>query len=203
MKHKKEAYEAKPAMKQISRRLAVQTLALTPAVAALGAVQVHATEHVPSGPNRSEANGPKVFGPRQYSTLGSLCNSIIPPDETSGGALEAGVPELIDLLASENEDYRIRLMGGIQWLDAACQERYGRDYLDSLPDQKDEILNLIAYRESATHSPNLSSGIAFFTFLRDLTLGAYFTSEIGMKSLPYLGNQFVQVFPGCPPIRDS
>jgi hypothetical protein len=65
------------------------------------------------------------------------------------------------------------------------------------------MLNLIAFRENATHSPGLSSGIAFFTFLRDLTLGGYFTSKIGMESLPYLGNQFVAVFPGCPPLPQS
>jgi hypothetical protein len=135
--------------------------------------------------------------------LRSICDSIIPADEASGGALEASVPDLIDLLASENEDYRIRLTGGLQWLDAACTERYGRDYLQCSPGQRDEILRLIAYRENATQSPGLSSGIAFFTFLRDLTLGCYFTSEIGMKSLPYLGNQFVAVFPGCPPVPQT
>jgi hypothetical protein len=135
--------------------------------------------------------------------LRSLCESIIPADETSSGALEASVPELIDLLASENGDYRTRLTGGLQWLDTRCTERYGHDYLQSSPEQRDEILRLIAYRENATQSPGLSSGIAFFTFLRDLTLGGYFTSEIGMKSLPYLGNQFVAVFPGCPPVPQS
>src|SRR5438309_12042086 len=57
--------------------------------------------------------------------------------------------------------------------------------------------------KNTTQSPGLVSGIAFFTFLRDLTLGGYFTSEIGMKSLPYLGNQFVAVFPGCPPVPQS
>jgi hypothetical protein len=110
---------------------------------------------------------------------------------------------LIDLLASENEDYRVRLTGGLQWLDSACQERYGRNFLDCSQDQVHEILTLIAYRENAEGSPKLSSGIAFFTFVRDLTLGGYFTSEIGMKSLPYLGNQFVKTFPGCPPIPES
>jgi gluconate 2-dehydrogenase gamma chain len=191
-------------MSDISRRLAIQTLALTPGiVAAREAMQVANGNDGQATSTQSKTNGPKVFDRHQYSTLCSVCNSIIPADEASGGALEAAVPELIDLLASENEDYRTRLTGGLQWLDAACTERYGRDYLQSSPEQRQEMLRLIAYRENATQSPGLSSGIAFFTFLRDLTLGGYFTSEVGIKSLPYLGNQFVAVFPGCPPVPES
>ena len=188
-------------MNDVTRRSAIQTLALIPAIAAardaMQAGRGNGEKHAPIDSNR---NAPKVFDTHQYAALRSVCESIIPADGTSGGALDAAVPELIDLLASENEDYRTRLTGGLQWLDAACNERYGRDYLQSSAEQRNEILHLIAYRENANQSPGLSSGIAFFTFLRDLTLGGYFTSEIGMKSLPYLGNQFVAVFPGCPPV---
>lgn len=191
-------------MNDVSRRLALQTLALMPAIAAardaMQAGNGNGKQHASTEPN---GNGPKVFDTHQYAMLRSICESIIPADETSGGALDAAVPELIDLLASENEDYRTRLTGGLQWLDAACTERYGRDYLQCSAEQRNEILHLIAYRENAAESPGLSSGIAFFTFLRDLTLGGYFTSEIGMKSLPYLGNQFVAVFPGCPPVPQT
>jgi gluconate 2-dehydrogenase gamma chain len=189
-------------MKDINRRIAIQTLALTPAIAAAReAMQAgDANRHAPTEP---KSNAPKVFDSHQFAMLRSVCDSIIPADETSGGALDAAVPELIDLLASENQDYRTRLTGGFQWLDAACTDRYGRDYLQSSTRQRNETLQLIAYRENATQSPGLSSGIAFFTLLRDLTLGGYFTSEIGMKSLPYLGNQFVAVFPGCPPVPES
>lgn len=189
-------------MNAINRRIAIQTLALTPAIAAVPA-SIQARNANQHGSTEPKSNAPKVFDGHQYAMLCSVCESIIPADETSGGALDAAVPELIDLLASENADYRTRLTGGLQWLDAACADRYGRDYLQSSPEQRNEVLHLIAYRENATQSPGLSSGIAFFTFLRDLTLGGYFTSEIGMKSLPYLGNQFVAVFPGCPPVPES
>jgi gluconate 2-dehydrogenase gamma chain len=189
-------------MTGINRRIAIQILALTPVIAAAReAMQAgDAKQHASTEP---KSNAPKAFDNHQYAMLRSVCDSIIPADETSGGAVDAAVPELIDLLASENGDYRTRLTGGLQWLDAACTDRYGRDYLQSSTEQRNEMLHLIAYRENATQSPGLSSGIAFFTFLRDLTLGGYFTSEIGMKSLPYLGNQFVAVFPGCPPVPES
>jgi gluconate 2-dehydrogenase gamma chain len=191
-------------MNDVTRRLAIQSLALSPAIAAArDARQAGSGNGGKHASTESHRNAPKVFDTHQYATLCSICESIIPADETSGGALDAAVPELIDLLASENEDYRTRLTGGLQWLDAACTKRYGRDYLESSAEQRNKLLDLLAYRENASQSPGLSSGIAFFTFLRDLTLGGYFTSEIGMKSLPYLGNQFVAVFPGCPPVPQS
>jgi gluconate 2-dehydrogenase gamma chain len=191
-------------MNDISRRFAMQTLALTPAMAgAREAIEARKVNAEQPASAESNTTAPKVFDAHQYAMLRSICDSIIPADETSGGALDAAVPELIDLLASENQDYQTRLTGGLQWLDGACSDRYGRDYLQCSAEQRNEMLQLIAYRENATQSPPLTSGIAFFTFLRDLTLGGYFTSKIGMNSLPYLGNQFVAVFPACPPLPQS
>src|SRR5258707_2980382 len=55
---------------------------------------------------------PKYFSAHQYETLNQLCDAIIPKDDHSGGAVEAGAPEFIDLLTSENEKYQLRLGGG-------------------------------------------------------------------------------------------
>src|SRR5256885_13525341 len=41
---------------------------------------------------------PKFFSTHQYELLNSLCDTIIPKDDRSGGAVEAGAPEFIDLL---------------------------------------------------------------------------------------------------------
>src|SRR5256885_15624236 len=43
---------------------------------------------------------PKYFRPQQYKTLQALCQVIIPPEGDTGGAGEAGAPQLIDLLTS-------------------------------------------------------------------------------------------------------
>jgi len=47
---------------------------------------------------------PKFFSAHQYKTLQTLCQTIIPADGDSGGAIEAGAPEFIDLITSENPD---------------------------------------------------------------------------------------------------
>jgi hypothetical protein len=143
---------------------------------------------------------PKFFPAHPYQTLQVLCQLIIPPDAEAGGALEAGAPEFIDLLTSENKDYQLKLGGGIAWLDSTCTDRYGKVFLDCAAPQQKEILDLIAYRANARKDPALGPGVEFFSFLRDLTADGFFTSEIGIKYLQYIGNTYLAEFPGCPPL---
>jgi gluconate 2-dehydrogenase gamma chain len=146
---------------------------------------------------------PKYFSDHQYKTLQALCQLIIPSDDSSGGAVEAGAPEFIDLLTSENPEYQLTLSGGMMWLDAACIDRFGKVYLDCAPAQQSSMLDSIAYRKNAISDPSLSQGVAFFSFLRNLTADGYFTSEIGIKYLGYIGNTYFKEFPGCPPVPES
>jgi gluconate 2-dehydrogenase gamma chain len=150
-----------------------------------------------------QAYKPKFFSEHQYKMLQTLCQAIIPPDGKSGGAIEAGAPEFIDLLTSENSDYQLRLGGGMMWLDGICGDRYGKTFLDCGVDQQKQVLDLIAYRKNAKTDPSLSQGIEFFSFLRNLTADGYFTSEIGIKDLGYIGNSYLRDFPGCPPIPET
>jgi len=143
---------------------------------------------------------PKFFPPHQYKTLQSLCESIIPADADCGGAIQAGAPEFIDLLTSENPEYQLKLGGGLMWLDATCVDRYGKSYLDCSSQQQKELLDRIAYRKNAMSDASLSQGVEFFSFLRDLTADGFFTSKIGIEYLGYIGNTFLTDFPGCPPV---
>ncbi len=143
---------------------------------------------------------PKYFSSQQYKTLQSLCESIFPTDADCGGALDAGAPEFIDLLTSENPAYQLTLGGGLMWLDGKCIDRYGKAYLDCTPEQKTEMLDRIAYRKSIEQDASLSQGVAFFAFLRNLTADGFFTSKIGIEYLGYIGNGYLSEFPGCPPV---
>ena len=146
---------------------------------------------------------PKFFSAHFYKTLQSLCQTIIPPDEQAKGAIEAGAPEFIDLITSENKEYQVSLGGGLMWLDNTCIDRYGSAYLDCTPQQQTEILDLIAYRKNTKKDPSLGQGVEFFGFLRKLTADGFFTSEIGIEYLGYIGNTFVKEFPGCPPVPEA
>jgi hypothetical protein len=145
----------------------------------------------------------KFFSPHDYKTLQTLCQTIIPADADSGGAIEAGAPEFIDLLTSENRDYQRILGGGLLWLDSACSDRYDKVYLGCSPEQQKEMLDQIAYKKNAIANPALNTGVEFFSFLRNMTADGFFTSEIGIKYLGYMGSAFLKEFPGCPPVPEA
>jgi gluconate 2-dehydrogenase subunit 3-like protein len=145
---------------------------------------------------------PKFFPAHQYATLISLCDTIIPKDERSGGAVEAGAPEFIDLITSENVEYQTQFGGGLMWLDNHCVDEFGKVYMECTAEQRKTTLDLIAYRKNAKARPELKQGIAFFAALRNMTCDGFYTSKIGIADLQYIGNTSVHEFPGCPPVPE-
>jgi len=194
----------------ITRRDILRTLAVTAAGGSvLQVIPAHAAEYIHQMVHKEKSAAPagrytlKYFSAPQYATLIALCDAILPKDEKSAGAVEAGAPEFIDLLTSENPEYQLKLGGGLFWLDGLCTDRYASAFLDCTPEQKTIALDLIAYRENARQDPALSQGVAFFAFLRKLTCDGYYTSKIGIADLGYIGNTSLHEFPGCPPIPES
>jgi gluconate 2-dehydrogenase gamma chain len=145
---------------------------------------------------------PKFFPAHQYETLVSLCDTIIPKDEKSGGAVEAGAPEFIDLITSENVEYQTQFGGGLMWLDNHCIDEFSKVYMECTPEQRKTTLDLIAYRKNGKARPELKQGIAFFAALRNMTCDGFYTSKIGIADLQYIGNTSVHEFPGCPPVPE-
>ena len=192
----------------ISRRDILRTLAIgvsgsvLQVIPAEAAAYIHQMVHSEKSASPVGKYTPKYFSASQYATLIALCDAIIPKDDKSGGAVEAGAPEFIDLLTSENPKYQLKLGGGLFWLDNLCTDRYGKVFLDCAADQKKEVLDLIAFRKNAKQDPALSPGVAFFAFLRRLTCDGFYTSKIGIADLQYIGNTSVREFPGCPPLPE-
>jgi gluconate 2-dehydrogenase gamma chain len=191
----------------VSRRSILKSLTIGAAVGSvLRVIPLQAAEYahsvIESEKSAAKTAGytPRFFDPHQYKTLQLLCETILPADADSGGAIEAGAPEFIDLLTSENTEYQSQLADGLKWLDSACTSRYGKAYLDCAPQQHAEILDLIAYRKNAAQDESLSHAVDFFSFLRNFTADGFFTSKIGIKYLGYQGNTYLTEFSGCPPV---
>jgi len=194
----------------LSRRDILKTLAMSAAATSvLRVIPAQAAEYAhhmiaaEKAAAPAKAYAPKFFSTHEYKTLRTLCQTIIPPDADSGDAIEAGAPEFIDLLTSENKDYQRILGGGMLWLDGVCSDRYDKLYLDCSHEQQKEILDQISYRRNAVSNPVLSQGIEFFSFLRNITADGFFTSEIGIKYLGYIGSTYLREFPGCPPVPEA
>ena len=196
--------------KPISRRDILKSLTITAAAGALtrviplqAAEFAHNIIQSEKSSSQSGAYAPKFFDAHQYKTLQQLCDMIIPADDHSAGALAAGAPEFIDLLTSENDDYQLKLGGGIRWLDSTCANRFGAAFLAATPDQQNQILDLIAYKKNAETDASLSPVVEFFAFLRNLTADGFFTNAIGIEYLGYIGNTYLAEFPGCPPVPEA
>ena len=98
----------------ISRRDILKNLAIGAAggsvlevIPAEAAEYIHQLVRTEKGTAASAKYAPKYFSAHQYATLIFLCDAIIPKDEHSGGAVEGGAPEFIDLLTSENEKFHL------------------------------------------------------------------------------------------------
>src|SRR2546427_4909830 len=153
----------------ITRRDVLKTLAMGVAGGSvLQSVPLQAAQHVHRMIAQEKSHAParryrpKFFSAHQYQTLASLCDAIIPADEHSAGAVQAGAPEIIDLLTSENKDYQLALGGGLMWLDGLCADRFGSTYLACSPAQKKEGLYFIVYRKNADKNAALSHGVGVF-----------------------------------------
>ena len=183
----------------VSRRDVLKSLSMgAAATSVLRVIPLQAAEyahHMIDSEKATSETGvytPKYFPPQQYKTLQVLCESIFPADNDCGGAVEAGAPEFIDLLTSENPQYQLSLGGGLMWLDSTCADRYGNVYLDCTPQQKTEMLDLIAYRKNSI--PELAPGVRFFVWVRNMTVDAFYTSKAGMDDLGFMGNTALSHF---------
>ena len=188
-----------------TRRTILKSLSIGAAVGSvLRVIPLQAAEYahhlIDDEKSDSSSYTPKFFNPNQYKTLQALCETIFPADADSGGAIEAGAPEFIDLLTSENTDFQKKLGGLLKWIDSTCATRYGKPWLDCAPQQQRQILDVIAYRKNADRDESLREPVEFFSFLRNFAADGFFTSKIGIKYLGYKGNTFLTEFPGCPPI---
>jgi gluconate 2-dehydrogenase gamma chain len=197
-------------MAGISRRDILKNLAIGAAggsvlqvIPAEAAALAHQMVHKEKAATPNGNYRPKYFSAHQYETLLVLCDTIIPKDEKSGGAVEAGAPEFIDLLTSENELYQLEFGGGLMWLDNFCEDRFEQTFLDATPEQRKEALDLIAFRKNAVVDTSLSQGVAFFARLRNMTCDGFYSSKIGIEDLEYIGNTALAVWPGCPPLPGS
>ena len=139
---------------------------------------------------------PKFFTAHEWGTVRVLVDMVIPHDERSGSATEAGVPEFMDFMMIERPDGQLPMRGGLAWLDAECQERWAKTFLLAADGERASVLDDIAWPRRAR--PELSHGVAFFTMFRDLTASGFWTSKIGIADLEYRGNEFVREWTGCP-----
>jgi gluconate 2-dehydrogenase subunit 3-like protein len=183
---------SEPASVQTTRRELLRGIALSVTLAGL---PLEAAQHVHQIAADEKAAGPykpKAFTAHEFATLQKLADLIVPADEVSPGALQAGAADFIDLLSSQNPELAAIYTGGIAWIDREMERRYSSQFSNAKPDQQIALLDLIAYRKN--DSAELAPGIHFFEWARKMVVDAFYTSPIGIKDLGYIGNTAVARF---------
>jgi hypothetical protein len=177
----------------MDRRQALELLASIPFASVFtltGAEVARAQEAVRSGFT------PRFFTDHEHRTVRVLVDLILPRDELSGSASEAGVPEFMDFMMTDQPERQAAMRRGLAWLDLESSERFGNAFADCQADEQAALLDLLAWLDRAPKE--LSQGVAFFTSFRDLTATGFFTSKMGFQDLQYVGNEFVTEWKGCP-----
>jgi Gluconate 2-dehydrogenase subunit 3 len=189
---------------EITRRNALKILGATPVAAGLGIggasaeqapAHAQAASQKPAPVARKGPYKPKFFTAHEWATVGVLADIIIPKDDRSGSATDAGVPEFMDFTMIDQPNMQTRMRGGLRWLDTACRKRFDKNFIDLAASDRTAILDEIAYPKKA--APEVSQGAAFFTAFRNLVATGFFTSKIGIADLGYIGN-VPTVWNGCP-----
>jgi hypothetical protein len=130
-----------------------------------------------------EAN---FFNEHEMATITVLGDIIMPKDEVSGSASDAKVPEFIEFIVKDMPSHQTPLRGGLRWLDLHCYKLYEKAFVNLSAAQQITVVDSIAYPEKA--AKELAQGVSFFNLMRDLVTTGFYTTEIGIKDLGYVGN---------------
>jgi gluconate 2-dehydrogenase subunit 3-like protein len=190
-------------MKKISRRAALELVVAAPVAAGMAwtpaeAAQAHhdAQQARTDAQTRAKPFAPKFFTAHEYATVGLLVDLIIPKDERSGSATEAGVPEFMDFMMIDQPQRQVAMRGGLALIDRLCEDRYAKRFSGCADAQRRAVLDEIAY--TTNPDPGLHHAVVFFTSFRDLTASGFWTTKMGIADLQYQGNVFVDEWNGCP-----
>lgn len=183
----------------VTRREVLRQLALAVTAAGAGMFNVEAARvvHALAGEARAQAGGysPAALSAHQFRTVTRLTELIVPADAGGGSAVEAGAPEFIDLLCSQNPDLMGIYADGLEWLDAATRRAQGRTFVDASAAQQTAMLDALVAAERGEPSPaDLRDGLGFFNWVRRMTVDAYYTSPIGLADVGFAGNRVLAAY---------
>ena len=213
-----------PKENELTRREAIKRSALALTAVGAGSLApgamspaqasaVHAAVQQQTQDSSYEVRG---FEPHEWTLLRTLSELIMPADDHSGSALDAGAPEFIDLLTSNNRELQRILTSGMLWLEHEMNEQFGTGFVAATTEKQHEMLDRLAHEIKPT-DPGYAGivesdeyegffdytteewsddapGIRFFSWLRRLVVDAFYSSEEGVKDVGYVGNKFVSEY---------
>jgi gluconate 2-dehydrogenase gamma chain len=137
---------------------------------------------------------PRFFSAAEYESLDYLCETIIPADEESGGARDAGVPLYIDTIAHyadsrTQESWR----SGLASVDQFTRDRFQRRFAELSNGEREQIVAALIENERSPKTEAERLAVR----LKAAVIEAWSVSDAGMKYFRYKGNGATLTFPGC------
>jgi gluconate 2-dehydrogenase gamma chain len=133
-----------------------------------------------------EVTSKTFFTDHEMATIAILADIIIPKDDVSGSATDAKVPEFIEFIVKDMPSHQVPMRGGLRWLDLQSSKQFGKSFKECSGGDQIKLVDQIAYPKKA--KKEMAQGVAFFSLMRNLTSTGFYTSEIGVKDIGYMGN---------------
>jgi hypothetical protein len=134
---------------------------------------------------------PSFLGPHEFETLSSLAEQILPGSKKLKA--DRFVDELLAVDSQENQRAFLAALGGIE---GASREQFSKPWTALTPAQQVEVLTT-----ASTLAPGGRGGPNnlrdHFDHLKGWVVGAYYSSEAGMRELGWTGNSFFPAFNAC------
>jgi gluconate 2-dehydrogenase gamma chain len=133
-----------------------------------------------------EVTSTTFFTPHEMATITILADIIIPKDDVSGSASDAKVPDFIEFIVKDMPEHQVPMRGGLHWLDIQSNKQFQNAFSECDAKQQMALVDQIAWPKKA--KAEMKPGVSFFNLMRNLTATGFYTSEIGVKDVGYLGN---------------
>jgi Gluconate 2-dehydrogenase subunit 3 len=146
-----------------------------------------------AGPYRA-----RFFTEAELTAVRVLADMIIPTDYRSGSATDAGTVEYADFVLSESgQETQRDWHDGLAWLDATCWQRSGGEFIHCSEEDRAKILDDIAWPDRAREEYRTAA--RWFNRVRDLVGSGFFSSQMGVQDVGYIGGVFNPNWQGAPP----
>jgi hypothetical protein len=159
-----------------------------------------------------DPTAPLYFSRDEYRLLDTLTELIIPTDDHSPGAHEAGVAKFIDKSVAEAflPEEKTSWRNGLAGVNALAHSTHNQPFLQLDKDQQRSILESMSKSEKAEKTDASNEGDSgesrsrsaqkFWGQLKQTTAFAYYSSSVGIhKEIEYKGNVFLNQFVGYLP----
>lgn len=133
---------------------------------------------------------PRTMTDVQLDLAAAVCDVILPADDRSPAASAVGVHEFIDEWVSapypQQQQDRALILHGLEWLERRCRERFDSGFSGASTTEQASLVDTIARPNGGQQQQE--DQIEFFTRFRYLAVGAFYTTQLGMADIGYIGN---------------